>query len=70
MILNMSTPLQRLYRTNLTLLAVVMTVVGLALLVLARQTELLATAGWLAWLPLTELGSTLFGSGLIVVAFQ
>lgn len=66
----MSTPLQRLYRTQLTLLALVMTIAGLALLVLAQQTELLATAGWLAWVPLTELGSTLFGSGLIVVAFQ
>ncbi len=64
------TPLQRLYRTKLTLLAVILTVLGVALLILGQQANLAAVAPWLAWLPLSELGSTLFGSGLIVVAFE
>jgi hypothetical protein len=64
------TPLQRLYRTKLALLAVILTVLGVAFLVLSQQANLLASAPWLAWLPLSEIGSTLFGSGLIVVAFN
>lgn len=66
----MSSPLQRLYRTKLTLLAILLTIAGLALLVLTRQTALLAATPWLSWFPLTEVGSTLFSSGLIVVFFQ
>lgn len=66
----MRSPLQRLYLTKLVLLAVIFVALGVALLVLARQTELLATVKWLAGLPLAEVGSTLFGSGLIVVAFE
>ncbi|WP_198152966.1 hypothetical protein [Pseudofrankia sp. DC12] len=64
------TPLQRLYRTKLTLLAVILTVLGVAFLVLSRQANLATSVPWLAWLPLSEIGSTLFGSGLIVVAFN
>jgi hypothetical protein len=63
-------PLQRLYRTKLTLLAVILTVFGVALLALGQQADLPSVVSWLAWLPLSELGSTLFGSGLIVVAFE
>ncbi|ABW12085.1 hypothetical protein Franean1_2656 [Parafrankia sp. EAN1pec] len=63
-------PLQRLYRTKLTLLAVILTVLGVALLALGQYSALATTAPWLAWLPLSELGSTFFGSGLIVVAFE
>ncbi|WP_043590333.1 hypothetical protein [Frankia sp. BMG5.23] len=63
-------PLQRLYRTKLTLLAVILTALGVLLLVLGQHDDLVIVAPWLAWLPLSELGSTLFGSGLIVVAFQ
>jgi len=63
-------PLQRLYRTKLTLLAVILTALGVLLLVLGQHDDLATVAPWLAWLPLSELGSTLFGSGLIVVAFQ
>src|SRR5262245_55109197 len=60
-------PLQRLYRTNLVLLAVILTVLGIALLALGQQPDLLNVV---PWLPLSELGSTLVGSGLIAVAFQ
>lgn len=63
-------PLQRLYRTKLALLAVVLTVLGVAFLAIGQQTEVIAALPWLAWLPFSELGSTLFGSGLIVVAFE
>lgn len=63
-------PLQRLYRTKLTLLAVVFTILGVALLLLSHRASLTSVAPWLALLPLSEIGSTLFGSGLIVVAFD
>ncbi|ABD10272.1 hypothetical protein ThrDRAFT_01696 [Frankia casuarinae] len=64
------TPLQRLYRTKLTLLAVILTGLGAAFLIASRQADLSAAVPWLMWLPLSEIGSTLFGSGLIVVAFN
>lgn len=61
--------LHRLYRTKLTLLAVILTVMGIGLLVAAQA--LGTTEGsWLRALPLTDLGSALFTTGLIVVAFE
>jgi hypothetical protein len=65
----MQSPLYRLYKTKLTLLAVTSTALGLVLLILAKW----ATAEgwqWVADWPITELGSTLFATGLIVVAFE
>lgn len=62
-------PLERLYRTKLALLATLTTVVGLAVLFVVRW---IADAGpaWLRAWPLTEIGSTLFATGLIVIAFE
>jgi hypothetical protein len=61
-------PLQRLYKTKLALLATVSTVAGLALLLLARWAE--DGVSWLIQLPLSEIGATLFATGLIVIAFE
>jgi hypothetical protein len=58
---------QRLYRTKLTLLAVVFVVVGLALLALPQLMQL---TGVLKLLPLADIGSALFTTGLIGVALQ
>jgi len=66
----MRNPLHRLYQTKLALLATLSTVTGVALLFLARW----AGAGhgwvWLAELPVSEIGATLFSTGLIVIAFE
>ncbi len=62
--------LEQLYKTKLQLLAVVSTVVGIALLLLARWTETVAGGSWLTSLPLTDLGSALFTTGLLAVAFE
>ena len=62
--------LDQLYKTKLQLLAVLSTVGGIALLLLARWTETVADASWLTNLPLTDLGSALFTTGLLAVAFE
>jgi len=66
----MKSPLERLYATKLTLLATVFTVAGLGLLVLAHYPVASPAWGWLWALPLTDIGSALFTTGLIVVAFE
>jgi len=66
----MATPLQRLYRTKLLLLAVVFTVIGLVLVLAAKVIPYTVDWLWLAQLPLSELGSALFTTGLIVVGFE
>lgn len=65
----MHDPLQRLYKTKITLLAVVMTVAGLALLLLAYWAEHTRSIHWISSLPVTDLGSGIFTTGLVVVAF-
>ncbi|SDN38619.1 hypothetical protein [Geodermatophilus sp. DSM 45219] len=65
----MRNPLHRLYQAKLVLLAVVFTVVGLALMVLAAWSAGEPGWQWLGRLPAMELGSTLFTTGLVVVAF-
>jgi hypothetical protein len=66
----MPNPLQRLYQTKLALLATIFTFVGVALLVLARWSEATGAWSWLANLPVTDIGSALFTTGLIVIAFE
>lgn len=61
-------PLQRLYKAKLALLATWSVVIGIAVLVLARWADS-TDAAWLAFIPLGELGTTLFATGLIVVAW-
>ncbi|MBO3752151.1 hypothetical protein J5X84_39335 [Streptosporangiaceae bacterium NEAU-GS5] len=61
--------LHRLYQTKLTLLATLCTVAGIALLVLAHWSDGVTGWEWLDLLPATDIGSALFTTGLIVVAF-
>jgi hypothetical protein len=62
----MRDPLQRLYETKLALLATIFVFLGAGMLVLAHLTGW----GWLANVPVTDLGSALFTTGLVVVAFE
>jgi hypothetical protein len=66
----MNSPLHRLYQTKLTLLAVILTVAGTALLVGSYLAEELARWTWLTSVPAVEFGAALFTTGLIVVAFE
>ncbi|MEU8860936.1 hypothetical protein [Streptomyces umbrinus] len=65
----MSSPLERLYKTKLALLATIVTVIGIALMLLTHW------AGgngltWLNGLPVMEVGSALFTTGLIAIFFE
>lgn len=65
----MSSPLQRLYKTKLTLLATVVTIVGIALMVLAHWVAG-ESANWLNDLPVLDVGSALLTTGLIAIFFE
>lgn len=65
----MNTPLHRLYRTKLTLLAIAFVAGGILLLVLAQVASSWPGWEWLASWP-AQIGSGLFTTGLIVVAFE
>lgn len=65
----MRDPLQRLYTARLILLAVVLTVVGLALIVLVRWGSSYPYWAWLNRFPVLDLGSALFTTGLVAVLF-
>lgn len=62
-------PLQRLYKTKLALLATISTVVGIALLMLSHW--LSSRAGW-AWFSgwVNDIGAALFTTGLLAIFFQ
>ncbi|TQN41683.1 hypothetical protein FHU33_1060 [Blastococcus colisei] len=66
----MRDPLHRLYQTKLALLATILTVTGLALIVLARWSDGQAGWQWLSRLPVIDLGSALFTTGLVAVVFS
>lgn len=66
----MSTVLDRLYKTKLQLLAVLSTLLGIILLLLTHLADGAALPAWLRALPLTDLGSALFTTGLLAVAFE
>lgn len=66
----MQSPLQRLYRTKLALLATVATVVGIALMVLAHWAAGHAGWSWFNGLPVLDIGSALFTTGLIAIFFE
>lgn len=63
-------PLQRLYKTKLVLLAVVAVVAGSALLFAAHWVA--TQSGWrvVRELPVADIGSALFTSGLVVIFFE
>jgi hypothetical protein len=66
----MRSPIYRLYQTKLALLATLSSVAGVALLFVARWASAGNGWAWLAELPVSEIGATLFGTGLIVIAFE
>jgi hypothetical protein len=66
----MKTPLDRLYTTKLTLLAVVSSVAGMGLLLVAGSVHGDPAWSWLNGLPVTEIGSALFSTGLIAIFFE
>src|SRR2546423_1594125 len=63
-------PLQRLYRTKFTLLAVVSTFAGAALIFLARWVDTSSNGAWLKSWPVNDIGLGLFTTGLFGVLFQ
>jgi hypothetical protein len=63
-------PLYRLYRTKLTLLAVILLIVGVVLLFVGHNAANLPGWGWLGLVPLGEAGSSLFTFGLVGVALE
>ncbi|MFC1438469.1 hypothetical protein ABUW04_09400 [Streptacidiphilus sp. N1-10] len=66
----MQSPLQRLYRTKLALLATVSTVAGIGLLVLAHWVSGHLYGSWVLNLPIGDVGSALFTTGLIAILFE
>lgn len=66
----MHDPLQRLYRTKLVLLAVLLIALGLALLFLGHWLPKQPGWQWIAGWPITDIGSGLFTTGLLSVALQ
>ncbi|WP_314410150.1 hypothetical protein [Streptomyces sp. DSM 40484] len=66
----MTNPLDQLYKTKLQLIAVLAVVGGIACLMLAHWSATASVPGWLTVLPLSEIGSTLFGTGLLAVFFE
>lgn len=70
LILYMSSPFYRLYKTKLTLLAVICVATGASLLVLTSWTEPLLDWSWLRRLPAAEFGSGLLFTGVVAIFFQ
>ena len=66
----MRTTLDRLYQTKLQLLAVLSAVAGVGILVVVHLVEGRTGFTWLTDLPFTDIGSALFTTGLLAVAFE
>ncbi|WP_024876838.1 hypothetical protein [Saccharomonospora piscinae] len=66
----MANPLDQLYKTKLQLVAVIAVVGGVAGLMLAHWGSTPDAPAWLGQLPVGELGSTLFGTGLLAIFFE
>jgi hypothetical protein len=64
----MRSPLQRLYQTKLQLLATLLVFAGFIMLVVGHWASRTTLGSWLQDLPVTEIGSTLFTSGLLTIA--
>ncbi|WP_336855944.1 hypothetical protein [Sinomonas albida] len=61
--------LQRIYGLKVTIVAIITFTAGIALEILAAHPELV-TIGWLHWLPLKEIGGTLFAAGLFGIVWD
>ena len=60
----------QLYKTKLQLIAVLAVAGGIAGLMLAHWSTTALAPSWLAVLPIAEIGSTLFSTGLLAVLFE
>lgn len=65
-----STLYQAFYKTKLTLIAVIVVVLGVALLFFEAWARQQDGWSWLAVVPVAEIGSALLGAGLIAIAFE
>lgn len=65
-----STLYQTFYKTKLTLIAVIVVVFGVALLFFESWARQQGGWSWVAAVPVGEIGSALFGAGLIAIAFE
>lgn len=70
LILYMRSPYYRLYKTKLTLLAIMFIALGAALLLLTSWAEPLPNWSWLQRLPAGEFASGLLFTGLVAIFFQ
>jgi hypothetical protein len=66
----MHSPLQRLYKTKLALLATIVTFVGIAIWILAHVGESVLGWSWLGLLLVPDVGAALFTTGLIGIFFE
>jgi hypothetical protein len=66
----MHDPLHRLYRAKLTILALILFAVGLALLVFGHWIQAQTAWVWLANWPIVDIGSGMFTTGLLGVGLQ
>jgi hypothetical protein len=66
----MHDPLNRLYRTKLVLLATLLLFLGLALLIFGHWIQHASGWHWLTNWPVVDIGSALFTTGLLAVAWQ
>lgn len=66
----MRTTLEQLYKSKLQLLAVLSMLSGIILLLLTHLVGKTNVPAWLDALPLTDIGSALFTTGLLAVAFE
>lgn len=62
--------LDQIYKTKLQLIAVLAAVGGIACLLLAHLSTTASGLDWLTALPISEIGSTLFSTGLLAVFFE
>lgn len=66
----MANPLDQLYKTKLQLIAVLAVMGGVVGLALARWADRSTAPSWLSALPIGEVGSILFGTGLLAIFFE
>lgn len=70
MIAYMESPHDRIYQLKVILVALTTALIGLGLLFVARYADVQESLSWLRYVPIMELGSTLFITGSLVVGWE
>jgi len=70
MVLKVLDLFQRIYRLKTVLLSLMTALFGLALLLLAKWADRSGSGSWVNYLPIGEIGSTLFVTGALVIAWD